>query len=362
MATQSHKLHKEVLQYSYNGKAVRFRMIEDEVYIPVTDLRRFFNIKYTEHPAYQLCPSASRIVFYRNGDTLQSIVAHDIPFLCKCGKRRELTKDESDKFEWIRSIRNHIKDQAANKALEDAGASIRVFTSQFGSIRVTIDDQNNPHFCLSDVCAALELTAKGVKQRLEDEVISNYPISDALGRQQLALFVSEDGLYDVILDSRKPEAKKFRKWVTSEVLPSIRRTGGYVVATDNDDPEVVMARGLLAAKEALERAEQRALAAEGNYAIAKPKAEYYDAVIAARELYTTLQLAGELGMCYRTLRSRLFKLGICTTLTGKLILQPDYESWGEMEEITGKKNISALKWNKEGREKVFALIAPGLPT
>lgn len=362
MAKPTPKPHKEVIQHSYNGRAVRFRLVEDEVYIPVTDLRNFFNIKYTEFPAYQLCPSANRIVFYRNGTTLQSIVAHDIPALCKCGKRRDLTKEEEAKFEWIRSIRNLIKDEATNKELEAVGSSIRVFTSQFGTMRVVTDENNDPHFCLSDVCTALDLTAKEVKRRLEDEVVTKRPISDTLGRQQLALFVSEDGLYDVILDSRKPEAKKFRKWVTSEVLPSIRRTGGYVVATEDDDPEVVMARGLLAAKEALERAEQRALTAEGNYAIAKPKAEYYDAVIAARELYTTLQLAGELGMCYRTLRSRLFKLGICTTLTGKLILQPDYESWGEMEEITGKKNISALKWNKEGREKVFALIAPGLPT
>ena len=82
-------------------------------------------------------------------------------------------------------------------------------------------------FCLGDLCKVLELTAKGVKQRLDDEVISNYPIEDSLGRTQNTLFVSEDGLYDVILESRKESAKRFRKWVTSEVLPSIRKTGSY---------------------------------------------------------------------------------------------------------------------------------------
>ena len=66
-----------------------------------------------------------------------------------------------------------------------------------------------------------------MNQRLSDEVVSNNPITDRLGRTQNALFVNEDGLYDVILDSRKPEARAFRKWVTSEVLPSIRKTGSY---------------------------------------------------------------------------------------------------------------------------------------
>lgn len=84
-------------------------------------------------------------------------------------------------------------------------------------------------FCLSDLCRCLGLTAKIVNQRLGDGVVSKYPIIDNLGRTQQALFVNEDGLYDVILDSRKPEAKAFRKWITSEVLPSIRKTGSYSV-------------------------------------------------------------------------------------------------------------------------------------
>ena len=92
-------------------------------------------------------------------------------------------------------------------------------------IRVKMVD-GEPWFCLSDVCAALELTAKGVRQRLEKDVISNYPLPTR-GGNQLFTFVNEDGLYDTILESRKPEAKAFRKWITKEVLPTIRKTGGY---------------------------------------------------------------------------------------------------------------------------------------
>lgn len=105
---------------------------------------------------------------------------------------------------------------------------VTIFNSpQFGEIRVS-GTPDNPMFCLADVCRVLGLTSKGVNQRLTDEVITNYPISDALGRTQQALFVNEDGLYDVILDSRKPEARQFRRWVTGEVLPSIRKNGAYM--------------------------------------------------------------------------------------------------------------------------------------
>ena len=95
---------------------------------------------------------------------------------------------------------------------------------QFGEVRVS-ELNNEPIFCLSDVCKILDLQGSAVLRRLSDDVISNHPIIDNLGRRQIANFVNEDGLYDVILDSRKPEAKAFRKWITGEVLPAIRKTG-----------------------------------------------------------------------------------------------------------------------------------------
>ena len=102
-------------------------------------------------------------------------------------------------------------------------------TKVFDGHDLTImEKEGEPIFKLSDVCKILGLgNPSQVRSRLEDGVISNEVIRDSLGRAQQAIFVNEDGLYDVILDSRKPEAKRFRKWITSEVLPSIRKTGGY---------------------------------------------------------------------------------------------------------------------------------------
>lgn len=115
---------------------------------------------------------------------------------------------------------------------------IQIFENEeFGSVRI-IGDSDNPLFCLADVCRILELpqVAK-VVQRLEDEVLSKYPIKDSLGRMQETYFVNEDGLYDVILDSRKPAAKKLRKWITSDVLPKLRKTGMYVSKEQMLTPE-----------------------------------------------------------------------------------------------------------------------------
>ncbi len=96
-----------------------------------------------------------------------------------------------------------------------------------------IESEGEPKFLLKDVCNILELGhVATVTRRLEDDVVSKHPIQDSLRRIQQATFVNEDGLYDVILDSRKPEAKRFRKWITSEVLPSIRKSGKYEAQKD----------------------------------------------------------------------------------------------------------------------------------
>lgn len=77
--------------------------------------------------------------------------------------------------------------------------------ARFGQIRTATTEGGEPLFCLADVCEAVGLTTNGISRRLSGDVISNHPISDNFGRTQRALFVNEDGLYDVILDSRKED-------------------------------------------------------------------------------------------------------------------------------------------------------------
>ncbi|MBF1517847.1 phage antirepressor [Prevotella pallens] len=154
---------------------------------------------------------------------------------------------------------------------------IKIFNNpSFGNVRVA-GSEDNPLFCLADVCKALDLQPSAVMRRLDDGVISNNPITDNLGRQQVANFVNEDGLYDVILDSRKPEAKQFRKWITSEVLPTIRKHGAYM--TDNiiektlSDPDY-----LIQLATTLKQERQQRIEAERKVAEAQPAVTFTQAV------------------------------------------------------------------------------------
>ena len=102
-------------------------------------------------------------------------------------------------------------------------AAIEIFKNEsFGEVRVA-GTSEQPEFCLTDVCKVLDLDSSQVMKRLDDGVVTIHPITDNLGRERQANFVNEDGLYDVILDSRKPQAKAFRKWITGEVLPPSAR-------------------------------------------------------------------------------------------------------------------------------------------
>ena len=105
---------------------------------------------------------------------------------------------------------------------------LQIFNNEeFGSVR-TITKDNEPMFCLTDVCKALDIThVTDVKNRLKQDGVGTSEVIDSLGRKQNATFINEANLYKVIFQSRKPSAERFTDWVTSEVLPSIRKYGTY---------------------------------------------------------------------------------------------------------------------------------------
>ena len=179
---------------------------------------------------------------------------------------------------------------------------IKIFDNpNFGAVRIVTTENNEPLFCLTDVCQALDLRAGHVKERLSKDVVSTEPLMTTGGIQQVN-FVNEDGLYDVILDSRKPEAKQFRKWVTREVLPQIRKTGGYIKTENDDTPDVIMAKALILAQKTIESQKQRNQfleqakeKLEQENKILLPKAEYTDKVLNSTDNYTFSEVAKELG-------------------------------------------------------------------
>lgn len=147
--------------------------------------------------------------------------------------------------------------------------------SEFGTIRAMRDTNGEPWFVAKDVCDALGVATNHLREQgrgLDDDEISTLPNWE--GKGAAPLIVSEAGLYSLVLKSRKPEAKRFRRWVTHEVLPALRRDGAYVASDGDEDDATLMARALLAAKRAIDRKDRRIAELE-------PKALFADAVSAS---------------------------------------------------------------------------------
>ena len=197
---------------------------------------------------------------------------------------------------------------------------------QFGEIR-TAGTADNPLFCLADVCRVLDLQPSRVKDRLGDGVISSNPIPDSLGRMQNTNFVNEDGLYDVILDSRKPEAKMFRKWVTSDVLPTIRKTGGYITATPEMSDAEILAKAVLVAQTTIANRETRIKQLESENAEQKTLIQqmqkgndYLNLILQSKGTLATTQIAADYGMSAVKFNKKLNEMRIQHKVNGQWIL------------------------------------------
>lgn len=153
--------------------------------------------------------------------------------------------------------------------------NIQVFNNeQFGNVRaMSLNDE--PWFVAKDVCDVLGIKTNHLREDgrgLDDDEVMNLPNWEVGGKAPL--IVSEAGFYKLVMRSRKPEAKAFQRWVTHEVLPAIRRTGGYMVAKQDETPEQIMARAVLVAQDTIERQKKQ-------IDELKPKALFADAVAAS---------------------------------------------------------------------------------
>ena len=154
---------------------------------------------------------------------------------------------------------------------------LQVFSYEGKEVR-TIQRNGETWWVLKDVCDVLDLSnARMIADRLDEDDVSLAYVTDSIGRQQQTNIVNESGLYNVILRSDKPEAKKFKRWVTHEVLPQIRRHGAYITTSKLEeimnDPDAWI-KLLTALKEERQEKERLKLQAAED----KPKVVFADAV------------------------------------------------------------------------------------
>ncbi len=167
--------------------------------------------------------------------------------------------------------------------------NLQIFNSEeFGEIRTVVKD-NEPMFCLSDVCRVLEIkNVSDCKSRLREKgVVTTDTLTN--GGTQRMTFIDESNLYKVIFQSRKESAERFTDWVTCEVLPSIRSNGGYIANQENLTPEQIVANALIVAQNIITQKDKQ-------IEEMKPKADYFDELVDRNLLTNFRDTAKEFGV------------------------------------------------------------------
>lgn len=237
---------------------------------------------------------------------------------------------------------------------------MQVFNYKSSQVR-TVEINNEPWFVLKDVCAVLDLgSAHKVSERLDEDERNQIPLTDSLGRKQETTIINESGLYNVILRSDKPEAKPFRKWVTSEVLPSIRKTGSY--ALPKDYPAAL--RALADAEEAKLR-----LLAENQQqaqviADFEPIRQYVDTILESKGAMATSQIAADYGLTAQKLNKILHEGSVQRNVNGQWLLYAKYMGKGYTKSKTiqiirsdGRPDsIMQTQWTQKGRLMIHEIL------
>lgn len=230
--------------------------------------------------------------------------------------------------------------------------NVATFSStRFGELRTQQASDGKIWFCLADVCKALDLQqVSRVKQRLKrDGVTTIKGVSQTTNQHGVTTeqavqlnFIDEPNLYRCIFQSRKEEAELFQDWVCGEVLPSIRKTGGYIATKQDDTPEEIMARALTIAQATLAKREGRLKQLEAQteqqqatieiqteeIKKAAPKVSYYDNHLQSVNTQTSTQASKQIGMDAEKLHKKLKEIGIIYRQSGQWILHTPYSTWG----------------------------------
>ena len=259
--------------------------------------------------------------------------------------------------------------------------------SQFGELRIS-GTPDKPMFCLNDVCKALGLgNVTALKSRLDEKGFTTIKALTSGGNQQM-IFINEPNLYRCIFQSRKAEAEQFQDWVFNEILPSIRKSGGYIATQVNETPEMIMARALKVAEHTIEEHEKRMKAlAEENEAQKRinkqleadtqmkaeeikkltPDADYARQTLTAVNTWNTNIIAKEMGMSAVTLNQHLQRLGIQYKQHKVWILSAKYQGKGYTKTQTYNYFNSAgevctrmqQEWTEIGRRWLLELWKQG---
>lgn len=232
-------------------------------------------------------------------------------------------------------------------------------TFTYNSLQVrTIEKDGEPWFVLKDVCDILGLgTPARVAERLDDDEVSLTHLVDSLGRKQEMTVISESGLYNVILRSDKPEAKPFRKWVTSEVLPAIRKTGSYKAPKAEKPSKALEIKEMNAkvrlSNQFLKLSKVETLSTEYKNILAAKAAEVLTGtqIIPLPKAEQKMYSAGEIGKMFGLSGN---KIGRIANEHG--LKTPEYGEYYRSKSEYSSKEVDTFVYNDKAVEKFKAII------
>lgn len=212
---------------------------------------------------------------------------------------------------------------------------LKIFeNAEFGEIRAA-EINGEPWFIAVDVCRALEVkNSRDAIARLDEDEKNTVVLTDGTPGNPIMTIINEAGLYALVLSSRKPEAKAFKRWVTHEVLPTIRQHGAYMTgatlerALNEPDFLISLATKLKAEREARKALEVDNKIKDQQIAELKPKASYYDLILQCSGLLSVTEIAKDYGLSAKALNKMLHELGIQFNQSGVWFLYSKYQSCG----------------------------------
>ena len=238
---------------------------------------------------------------------------------------------------------------------------LQVFShDEFGSVR-TLLIGNEPYFVGKDVTDILGYSNSrdALSRHVAEEDRDAVGIHDAIGREQLTVFINESGLYSLILSSKLPAAKRFKHWITSEVLPAIRKHGVYAVDEVLNNPDL-----LLSALEALKQEREAARSLQELLTVMEPKAVYYDKVLACPEALPITVIAKDYGWSARKMNLFLQEAGVQFRLGKTWLLYAAFAGKGYTKSETilytdqcgDTHPYLFTKWTQKGRLMIYELM------
>ena len=241
------------------------------------------------------------------------------------------------------------KNGAAGKNADDMNVK-EFYSLEFGRMRTMQDENGEPLFCGKDVCKALGYvkTDIAVRQHVSNlDVTKRYlKVSGSLRkdgtrtmRSQMMLFVNESGVYSLVFGSKLESAQRFKHWVTSEVLPVIRKNGGYFHINPDETPEQIKARFQKVLEKAIAERDEVIISLEKDVDRMQPKELYVDNVLDSISCYTTTQIAKELGITAQELNRSLCASHIQYYQSGQYMLYAEYAHLGLAKSRTEYKAV-----------------------